>query len=140
LSLTRTYAGRATYYPDHWYEQHLLFVVAACFVGDRPVEAMLDTGSQWCILPVEFATDLGYGAHDEESDTRLHTRFGTITGRLVRIPLRFRAEEGRQVTVEATWFISEGWPGPPVLGWKGCLERIRFALDPGEESFYFAEL
>jgi hypothetical protein len=140
LSLAQTYAGRARYYPDHWYDQHLLLVAAGCFVGDRAINAMIDTGSQWCLLPGELATDLGYEADAEESDTRLHSRFGTITGRLVRIPLCFRAEEGQQVTMEATWFISADWPGPPVLGWKGCLERIRFALDPGEESFYFAEL
>jgi hypothetical protein len=32
------------------------------------------------------------------------------------------------------------WPGPMVLGWKGCLERIRFGFDPNVESFYFADL
>ena len=42
--------------------------------------------------------------------------------------------------VAGTWFVSEDWPGPNVLGWKGCLERMRFALDPSDESFYFAEL
>jgi hypothetical protein len=27
-----------------------------------------------------------------------------------------------------------------VLGWKGCLERIRWAIDPAEEIFYFGSL
>ena len=57
-----------------------------------------------------------------------------------RIPVRFAAEEGNSLEVEATWFLSEDWIGPPVIGWKGCLERIRFALDPAEEPFYFADL
>jgi hypothetical protein len=115
-------------------------VAAGCVVGDRRIDALIDTASQWCVLPAKIAADLGYEAEIEESVTWLHTRFGAISGSLVRIPLLFRAEEGGDLTVEATWFISEDWPGPPVLGWKGCLERICFALDPGEESFYFAEL
>jgi len=51
--------------------------------------------------------------------------------------MRFRATEGQPLLVEATWFVSPDWPGPLVLGWKGCLERFRFALDPNEERFYF---
>ncbi|MBI4531612.1 MAG: hypothetical protein HY709_08815, partial [Candidatus Latescibacteria bacterium] len=47
------------------------------------------------------------------------------------------AEEGENVEVEATWFISPDWPGPIVIGWKGCLERLRFAVDPSEDTFYF---
>ena len=31
-----------------------------------------------------------------------------------------------------------GWPGPIVIGWKGCIERMRFGIDPFEECFYFA--
>jgi hypothetical protein len=52
---------------------------------------------------------------------------------------------------EARAFIKElvqAWPedqrvqhwNKVLLGWRGCLERIRFALDPNEERFYFAEL
>jgi hypothetical protein len=68
---------------------------------------------------------------------RLLTRFGTFAGDLERIPLHLPAEEGELLTVDATWFVCEDWPGPTVLGWKGCLERIRFAFDPSEETFYF---
>jgi hypothetical protein len=27
--------------------------------------------------------------------------------------------------------LAPEWEGPPVLGYRGLLERIRFALDPG---------
>ena len=54
--------------------------------------------------------------------------------------VEFLATEGDNVVVEATWFISEDWPGPAVIGWKGCLERFRFALDPSDDSFYFGSL
>jgi hypothetical protein len=86
------------------------------------------------------AADLGLDDPSEGQAARLHTRFGVIEGQLVRTELGFHADEGAIVDVEATWFISDDWLGPPVIGWKGCLERIRFALDPGDESFYFAEL
>jgi hypothetical protein len=42
--------------------------------------------------------------------------------------------------VDATWFIASDWPGPMVIGWRGCLERMRFALDPGHDTFFFDEL
>jgi hypothetical protein len=29
------------------------------------------------------------------------------------------------------------WPGPTVLGWRGCLDRFRWAIDPDDEVFYF---
>jgi hypothetical protein len=38
-------------------------------------------------------------------------------------------------------FVAKEWEGPIVLGYRGFLERIRFALDPGvvpgEQMFYF---
>jgi hypothetical protein len=54
------------------------------------------------------------------------------------IPIVFQAEEGEDLEVPATWFISEHWPGPVVIDWKGGLERMRFALDLSEDAFYFA--
>lgn len=70
---------------------------------------------------------------------RLEIRLGTFEGRLERLPIQFPAIEGHPLRVEAAWFVSPHWPGPLVLGWKGCLERFRFALDPREERFYFGE-
>jgi hypothetical protein len=83
---------------------------------------------------------LGYDPSVDDSLPPLLTRLGAVTGRLERIPITFLPREGEEVTIEATWFISLDWPGPTVIGWKGCLERMRFALDPNDDSFYFAEL
>jgi len=77
---------------------------------------------------------------DAVSDTHLLTRFGRLTGNLLRFRTFLVASEGESVEIEATWFVCTDWPGPMVLGWRGCLERIRFGFDPGEEIFYFAEL
>jgi hypothetical protein len=44
-----------------------------------------------------------------------------------------------ELTLDASWFITDNWFGPIVIGWSGCLEGFRFALDPtpGHEHFYF---
>jgi Aspartyl protease len=140
MNLTQTYAGRSRYYADRMHDQHLLFVSVACLLGNRRVDALIDTGSQWCVLTTQLADDLGVLSQSELLHTRLHTLFGSLSGRLVRFPVSFHADDGVMVDVDATWFVSDDWPGPPVIGWKGCLEQLRFALDPGDESFYFAEL
>jgi hypothetical protein len=117
-----------------------ILVAVRCVLGDRRDEdvALLDTASQWCVLPPAVAQELGYDL-DVEGTTRLHSRFGLLTGELLRLPVRFVADEGQFADVEATWFLSPDWTGPLVMGWTGCLERMRFAFDPRENDFYFAE-
>jgi len=102
------------------------------------VRALLDTGSEWCVLATDVAASLGCDL--TQGELPLHTRFGTIWGSLGRLPLRFESAEGQSLELEATWFISADWPGPTVIGWKGGLERLRFALNPGDDTFYFGEL
>jgi hypothetical protein len=92
------------------------------------------------MLPVEIARALGYDLEPDPAVPPLQTRFGTLAGRLERITVWFRVDEGRSAEIEATWFLSEDWFGPIVIGWKGCLERLRFALDPGDNTFYLGEL
>lgn len=67
---------------------------------------------------------------------RLHSRFGLLTGRLERLPLTLPAQHGADLTVDATWFVSPEWPGPRVLGWRGCMERFCFGFDPAGEWFH----
>lgn len=142
MRLDRLYSGAAPYYPDHQSGPHRLFVAVSCRVEDRdtPVHALLDTGSEWCVLPPVIGTDLGLDLNPGRRRVPLHTRFGTIQGRLVRLRLHLVAEVGSSLEIEASCFVSQDWPGPLIIGWKGCLERIRFALDPGEDAFLFAEL
>jgi hypothetical protein len=44
-------------------------------------------------------------------------------------------------TSQVSVFVSKEWEGPIIPGYRGFLERIRFALDPGvvpgEQVFYF---
>ena len=77
---------------------------------------MLDPAAEWCVLTPDIAKDLGLLPESGAGDSRLHSRFGTVSGDLIRIPLIFPAIEGEQVTVDATWFVSADWPGPLVIG------------------------
>jgi hypothetical protein len=135
------YTGRSPYFADLNEGSSLLLVTVACFIEELPqrIYALLDTASPWCILPPSLAARLGLDLTTGEEATSLSTRFGTLVGRLERMSLTFDASEGRPLVVQATWFVSADWPGPMVVGWKGCLERIQFGFNTTLEMFYFAE-
>lgn len=117
--------------------QDHIFVAVACRLGRSVLEvgALLDTGSEWCVAsPVEFDSS---ETPEWLGNARIHTRFGLIEGYIGRAPLTFQATEGEELRIDATWFISDDWNGPVVVGWKGCLERMNFALDTGRELFWF---
>jgi hypothetical protein len=92
------------------------------------------------MLGAALADELGCRRAPGHWTISVDTRFGRLAGWLERMPLRFPAIDGETLEVQATCFISEDWPGPNVIGWKGCLERIRFGIDPTDDSFYFAEV
>lgn len=139
--MTQEYTGSSPYFADLDEGTSLLLVAIACFVEDmsQRAYALLDTASPWCILPPPLAARLGFDLGDSEETTSLSTRLGTMVGRLHRVSLTFDASEGLPLTIQATCFLSADWPGPMVIGWKGCLERIRFGFDTAQEQFYFAE-
>ena len=52
------------------------------------------------------------------------------------------AERGESLDIEATVFVpilppGETWLHPNFIGLDGFLNRIRFAIDPEENAFYF---
>ena len=140
--MNQEFTGRAIYVTDKIDGPFRLVVAVPCEVGDLPERwsALLDTGSEWCVLPADLAAATGYASVAEEANEELHTRFGILRGSLQRIPVTFPAADGDPLVIEATWFVSDEWPGPIVIGWKGCLERMRFALNPTDDVFYFASL
>jgi hypothetical protein len=62
---------------------------------------------------------------------------GMIHGALYRETIRISADEGQPLDVEATIFVSPDWRGPNFIGYQGLLQRIRFAVDPETNLFYF---
>jgi hypothetical protein len=138
--VTQEFTGRAAYLTDHFEGPHRLVVAVRCRIGDLLAEipALLDTGSEWCVVSPHLLQAAGYADLFAPGSEELHTRFGILTGSLERLPITFKATEGDHLTIEATCFVSDEWLGPIVIGWKGCLERMRFALDPTDDTFYFA--
>ncbi len=58
-------------------------------------------------------------------------------GALYRVPVKLLADEGEPLQMEATVFLSPDWQGPNFIGYEGLLQRIRFAVDPQANQFYF---
>lgn len=132
--------GYSGYLADYGYDNHNLLVGIKFSLGEEfeNIHGLLDTGSEWVVFSKEFIDDYDIEIDDDTNlQKTMFTRFGRIEGYLNRLLLILIAENGDSLPMEATCFISQDWPGPPVIGWKGCLERIKFAVDPSIEKFYF---
>ena len=142
MTVIPEYLASASYYADKLVGPYRLVVAVECIVAGRVHYALLDTGADWCVLLPEEAAAMGYDLEPDPDLPPYSTRYGLLFGRRERAPILFPAEVGEPLEVDATWFISADWPGPLVIGWKGCLERMRFALDPSPEveQFYFGPL
>lgn len=100
--------------------------------------AQIDSGAAYSMLDIEVAQALGLLNGDGEP-ARIDTRLGLIEGRLERIPLVLVADEGASLDMEATFLVSQAWQGKTFLGYTGFLDRLRIALDPPVNDFYFGE-
>jgi hypothetical protein len=108
----------------------------------RRVTAVLDTGGAFLVLDPAFATAVGIHYADALARDRIHIRGFVRHGTIHRMPLTLLATTGESLTFEATAFVpelehGETWPLPSYLGFQGCLDRIRFAVDPADEVVYF---
>jgi hypothetical protein len=119
-------------------------VAVWCRFGALPHRelAMLDTGAHWTLIGPELIESLGDQLGAELDSLTMSTRIGNFKGTLHRLPIHLIAEQGADVTVEATCLALPDWEGPTILGFHGFLERLRFALEPGMSAdtpgrFYF---
>lgn len=108
--------------------------------------AFVDTGGVFVILSPEIAKDLGLDPKDGMPAPSLLWRGDQLQGVLHRISVTLLAEEGDSLTIEATTFVptlspQQEWQQnfPCILGMSGCLEFLRFAVDPVNDRFYFGE-
>ena len=102
---------------------------------------MVDTAAPWCIFEPTVGDFVRENFYLVSRDVSLSTRLGIFRGDLYRGPLFFEALEGEPLDVEATVFVSSDWPpGMSFLGYEGLLQRIRFAVDPEVNLFYFGRI
>lgn len=112
-------------------------------VEGEMTEAAVDTGGVYFICNPSIANRLGLDVTDALEEKIVNIRGSSVVGNLHRVNITFFADEGQSVEVEVTAFIpsdtrEERWAELPCfLGWQGCLEWLRFAVDPIKEQFYF---
>lgn len=104
-----------------------------------PVLAVVDTAAPWCIFEPGVAAALRR-TFSPLRNVVLSTRLGRFGGTLYRGSITLVAEEGENLDVDSTVFISPDWRGPNFLGYEGFLQRIRFAVDPENNLFYFGRI
>lgn len=102
----------------------------------QTILAQLDTGAAWSILDAEVASELNL-FDDKGELVTISTRVGTRKFRLKRIPVEILADQGDSLSIEATVAVLPDWHQGTFIGYAGLLERIKFAVDPSENYFYF---
>jgi hypothetical protein len=105
--------------------------------------AIVDTGAPYVVCSADIAERLQLDPKTALGTERLLIRGFFVGGRLYRLNVRFHAEWGVSLDVEATAFIPnpdwyDRWGDlPSFIGLGGCLARIRFGIDPTDDIFYF---
>lgn len=130
--------GRSGYLDSHGGTEPTPKIFVKVFTGNMPIPvlAQLDTGAAWSVLDGDIAEALGFLERVGPRIT-LSTRSGIARGKLIRSTVTLLADEGESCDVDATLFVSRDWRYGNFLGYSGLLERIRFAVDPGSNHFYF---
>jgi hypothetical protein len=114
-----------------------------------PTETAVDTGGVYLLCNPEIAEKLHLDpASGFATDSLMIPRLGLrVAGTLHRLSLTFLAEEGKSLRLEATAFVPRLQLNknklrklPSFMGLMGCLERIRFAVDPTTNTFYFGPI
>lgn len=118
-------------------------VVVECAVGSRaPDLVLLDTASTFSVIGGATADLLEPDLEETGVAISMSTRYGRLDGHLSRVRIRLIADPGwgANLGVDATILVLPTWPGPIVLGVRGFLNRVRFAVDPGagtDEAVFF---
>ena len=104
--------------------------------------AVLDTGAPWSILNEEQAKELNPNYKDEAIGTRkLNIRGEKTEGVLIRLPVTICAEQGVDIVIEGTVFVPQNERDlPNFIGLDGFLNRIKFAINPQSNVFYFGPI
>lgn len=117
-----------------------LIVCVRCRLGSLPETefALLDTGAFWSVIGGDLYEQVEAHVEVGLDEIQINTRLGTFGGHLSRLRTTLVADHGDDLEISATVLLVPDWPGPVVIGFRGLLERVRFALDPGPcEWFYF---
>lgn len=109
------------------------------------VASLLDTAAHYSLVGGELADALEPDLFATgEPDVDYDTRFGPLRCAVKSLRLVIDADDGEDLELDGiTVLTCKEWGGPFVLGMRGALEHIRFAVEPsaatgGESRIYFA--
>ena len=122
---------------------HRIFVPVQ--IEDIQTEAVVDTGGVYLVCQPEIAALLSLDPASAIRTDELNIRGRKVPGALYRLYLTLLAEEGKSHKLEIIAFVprlepNEPWNLPSFMGLTGCLEWIRFAVDPITDTFYFGAI
>ncbi len=113
-------------------------------VGGISIQTVVDTGAPYAIFPPSVARFGGFNPAVILGRERMLIRGMRLDGSIDRIPIKLVASLGDNLDVMATVFVPDSedmWGDfPAFIGLGGVLDRIRFAVDPNEDMFYFGSL
>lgn len=120
-------------------------IIITVIIGEIQTAALVDTGGVYLLCSPEIAAQARLDSAEAIPTAPLRWGRGVIKGVLQRLPITLPAVEGEGVTIDATAFIPAPeyeWKEdlPCILGMQGCLENLRFAIDPNDDTFYFGAL
>jgi len=132
------------YHPATEWDTTPRIIVTVQIEGIR-TQTVVDTGGVYLVCDPEMAALLNLDPTSGLGTTKLNIRGHKVPGTLHRLSLTLLAEEGQSLELEATAFVphlqpAEQWNLPSFMGLTGCLERLRFAVDPATDTFYFGAL
>ena len=148
LFISGDFASGVTYYDDYYPGQEgaTRMVVTIVVESVVSVQAIVDTGAPWCILAPGIFPWLGrMPPGGDDPYEVLNVRGIRYEGRLSMMDISVKADYGESFTVNSTVFVpslhsGEIWPYPNFIGLDGFLNRIRYAIDPAENAFYFGPI
>ena len=111
-------------------------VVLSVLVEDIEVSALLDTGATQCVLNWAIAEQLLSRGGEAVRQVRA-LGGGVHEGVLLPVVVTLLADEGSPLAIPAAAWSAETFSGPNLIGYGGLLEKVRFALEPAANRFYF---
>jgi len=111
-------------------------IVVTVVVEGLEITALVDTGANQCILGWAVAEQLIPAA--SELTIQVRALGGNVhRGMLFPVVVTLLADDGDPVSLQIAAWSAETFNGPNLIGYGGVLERLRIALDPETNRFYF---
>jgi hypothetical protein len=106
---------------------------------------IVDTGGAYFVCDPMTANLMQLSHRESIGTNDLIIRGYRYRGDLYRTRIQFVASKGESFDLDVTAFVprlppGDEWHFPSFLGLQGCLEFIRFAVDPATNTFFFGPL